>query len=156
MPPSDRQLILLARIDDCYRALSGHRLYCPDTIADRYRWLHTHAPYAILAHDAGTDPVFFYANRCALNCFKYSEREMLSLPSRLSAGPSDRTERQRLLETVTRNGLTGGYSGPRVDKLGNSFLIHDGEIWQLGFGSAAGWGQAALFWPSPRQTVALD
>ncbi|MBB6368569.1 MEKHLA domain-containing protein [Xanthomonas sp. PPL568] len=155
MPPSAPQTTLLARIDDCYRALSGHDLYCPDAIADRYHWLHAQAPYAILAHDASADPVFFYANRCALRCFKYSEDEMLALPSRLSAAPANRAERQRLLDAVAQRGIADGYSGQRVDKQGNRFVIHDGEVWQLGFGSSAGWGQAALFWPSPRHTVVL-
>ncbi|AVG78575.1 MEKHLA domain-containing protein [Pantoea ananatis] len=147
-------LTLLKRIDERYRSLTGHGLYCPHDIDDRYQWLHEQAPYSILAHSTAADPVFVYANRCALNCFKYSAEEIRQLPSRLSAGPFDREARQRLLDIVRRDGIATGYSGPRVDKQGKSFIIYDGEVWQSDGRDEAGWGQAALFWPSPRHALA--
>lgn len=150
----ETQLALLKHIDERYRSLTGRRLYCPEDVDDRYLWLHEHAPYSILAHSNAADPVFVYANRCALSCFKYSLEEILQLPSRLSAGPSDREARQRLLDIVRRDGIATGYSGPRVDKQGKSFIIYEGEVWQSEEGDEAGWGQAALFWPSPRNTLA--
>lgn len=144
-------LAILKRIDECYTALSGEGLFCPEDVEDRYLWLHQEAPYSILAHGRGPDPIFMYANHCALNCFKYSREEMLQLPSRLSAGPSDRAELQVLLDAVTREGIAKNYTGPRVDQQGNSFIIYDGEVWQLGRGTNDTWGQAALFWPVPRK-----
>jgi len=143
-------LALLKKIDACYHQLTGEGLYCPADVEDRYLWLHEQAPYSILAHGRGPDPIFMYANHCALHCFKYSREEMLQLPSRLSAGPSDRAARQVLLDTVTRDGIAKNYTGPRVDQQGNSFIIYDGEVWQLGRDSGDLWGQAALFWPVPR------
>ncbi|NQS85537.1 MEKHLA domain-containing protein [Pantoea allii] len=151
---TENQLALLQRIDERYRALTGRGLYCPDEHVDRYLWLHEHAPYSILAHSSEADPVFVYANRCALSCFKYSLEEMLQLPSRLSAGPSDREARQHLLDIVKRDGIATGYSGPRVDKQGKSFIIYEGEVWQSDRDAEAGWGQAALFWPCPRNGMA--
>ncbi|WP_054633651.1 MEKHLA domain-containing protein [Pantoea stewartii] len=148
---SEQQIALLKRIDDRYRMLTGNGLYCPEHIADRYRWLHEDAPYSILAHNREADPVFVYANRCALDCFHYSLAEMLQLPSRLSAGPADRAERQRLLDSVRRNGIATDYSGPRVNKQGETFTIYEGEVWQSEE-HEADWGQAALFWPRPRQS----
>ncbi|MEQ4512873.1 MEKHLA domain-containing protein [Dickeya zeae] len=146
-------LALLRRIDECYRALNGKELYCPEDVEDRYLWLDQAAPYSILAHSSTSDPVFIYANQCALRCFKYSYEEMLQLPSRLSASPADRAERQKLLDIVTRDGIAKNYTGPRVDKQGNTFTIYDGEVWQLGYNSGNVWGQAALFWPVPRKNI---
>jgi hypothetical protein len=141
----------LKKIDQCYKQLTGQGLFCPEEVEDRYQWLHNEAPYSILAHGRGPDPVFFYANQCTLNCFKYSPEEMVQLPSRLSAGPMDRAERQLLLDTVTRDGIAKILQGPRVDKFGETFIINDVEVWQLGFNTDDVWGQAALFWPFPRQ-----
>ena len=59
----------------------------------------------LLAHDGGTDPRFIYANNAAQSCFEYDWAEMTSLRSRFSAGPSDREERQRLLDAVSRQGF---------------------------------------------------
>ncbi|NKI75606.1 MEKHLA domain-containing protein [Dickeya sp. CFBP 2040] len=146
---TEERLALLKRIDECYEAVNGKRLFCPESIEDRYLWLDQQAPYSILAHGGGTDPIFIYANNCALRCFKYSHEEILRLPSRLSASPSDRAERQKLLDIATRDGIAKNYTGPRVDKHGNFFTIYDGEVWQLGYNSDNVWGQAALFWPVP-------
>ncbi len=137
---------LIRQINDCYYRLSGQPLYAPPTIADVDQWLHHEAPYGILAHNADADPRFIYANRQALASFKYSPEEILAVPSRLSASEIDRPERQRMLEIVLRDGIVHNYSGPRVDKFGNSFQIYDGVVWQLRNPDGEVWGQAALFW----------
>ncbi|SRR5258708_5168625 len=142
---------LIAQIDECFRALTGEHLPCPPGIPDRYQWLHEHAPYSILAHNAEADPHFIYANRYALACFKYTAEEMLSLPSRLSAVAQDRAQRERLLQDVTHDGIAYNYTGPRVDKYENRFMIYDGIVWQLQSGQGVVWGQGALFWTSEQE-----
>lgn len=67
------------------------------------QWLYRDAPFAVLAHDGGSDPCFIYANRTAQTCFGYSWSELIGLPSRLSAEAPERAERQRLLEAVGAN-----------------------------------------------------
>jgi hypothetical protein len=94
------------------------------------RWLYHEAPFAVLAHGTEHDPQFTYANKAAQVCFEYSLEELLALPSRLSAEPTDRAERQRLLDRVARNGFLAGYNGIRIAKSGRHFVIEDGIIWE--------------------------
>ena len=109
------------------------------------RWLYHKAPFAVLAHGTDRDPCFIYANRAAQACFEYSYEEFLGLPSRLSAEPTDRAERQRLLDQVASNGFLAGYSGIRVAKSGRRFLIEDGLVWELIDREGLRHGQAATF-----------
>lgn len=137
---------LLRQIDASFYKLSGGRLYGPPGIPDIHRWLHEEAPYGILAHNTEADPHFIYANHHALSSFKYTPAEILEVPSRLSASEQDRQERQRMLQVVLRDGIVYNYSGPRVDKHGNSFTIYEGIVWQVRGINDEVLGQAALFW----------
>lgn len=143
---SEKWYELIREIDNCFLALNGSNLPCPDDVTNRYEWLHEKANYSILAHNNGDDPVFIYANQYALACFKYSQEEILGLPSKFSASASNRELRELLLKEVTQNGIAYNYSGERVDKFGNSFTISDGIIWQLKNDEKKVWGQAAIFW----------
>jgi hypothetical protein len=109
------------------------------------RWLYEQAPFAVLAHDGSNDPKFTYANTCAQACFGYDWDEIIKLPSRLSAGPADRAERQLLLDAVARQGFMSGYRGVRVAKSGRRFLIEDGIVWELIDAEGLRHGQAAAF-----------
>ncbi|UUE35918.1 MEKHLA domain-containing protein [Pectobacterium aroidearum] len=147
-------LTLLEKIDSCYLALNGAELPSPVGLPDRYRWLHEQAPYSVLAQGAGDDPHFIYANRFALDCFGYSEAEMLALPSRLSAEASLQPARQQFLESVSQQGIAYGYTGIRVRKNGQTFPIYGGVVWQLRHQNDVSWGIAALFWREEHQRPA--
>jgi PAS domain-containing protein len=108
-------------------------------------WLYAQASHPVLAHNADPDPRFIYANRVAQTAFEYDWDEITALPSRLSAEPVDREERQRLLDSVARHGFATGYSGIRIAKSGRRFLIEDGVVWQLIDRDGAVRGQAATF-----------
>jgi hypothetical protein len=108
-------------------------------------WLHSHAPFAVVAHNTGPDPRFIYANRVAQACFEYSWEEFIGLPSRLSAEAPARAERQALLDAVAKNGFMTGYRGVRVAKSGRRFLIEDGLIWELIDEEGVRHGAAATF-----------
>lgn len=146
--PSSELIDLIQRIDSAYRQWMGGGLPGPQaaTADQHFLWLHQQAPYSLLAHGGGVDPVFIYANHCAQQCFGYSFDEFIALPSRLSASPVDRAERQQLLDKTTRQGIAQGYQGLRVDKFGNAFTIYDCAVWQI-----PGGGQGALFWPQPKR-----
>ena len=103
------------------------------------------APFAVLAHDPSEDPKFIYANSCAQACFEYDWDEITKLPSRLSAEPADRAERQTLLDAVARHGFMSGYRGIRVAKSGRRFVIEDGIVWELIDADGRRHGQAATF-----------
>lgn len=144
---------ILSEIDACFAHFHGSALPIPENVSDRYQWLHELAPYAILAHDASSDPHFIYANHAALKYFNYTQQEFMALPSKLSAKEGGREERQRLLDDVTQHGIAYGYTGIRVDKMNQPFVIRDGIVWQLvplpSTLNQAPWGQGALFYVDP-------
>ena len=136
-------IALYELISGSYRRLTG-ALLAP--CGQGALWLYRDAPFALLAHDESADPRFTYANLTAQSCFEYSWSEMIGMPSRLSAGPADRAERQRLLDAVGRDGLVRDYRGLRIAKSGRRFWIEDGVLWQLTDEQGARRGQAALFY----------
>ncbi len=104
-----------------------------------------HAPFVVLAHDTEPDPVFFYANRAAQEVFALSWAQLVRLPSRLSAEPLAREERQRLLDRVAAWGFIDDYAGVRVSASGQRFRITGATVWTLVDEQAARVGQAAAF-----------
>jgi PAS domain-containing protein len=108
-------------------------------------WLYHHAPFVVLAHDTGVDPRFIYANTAAQACFGYDWDEFMTLPSRLSAEPDLREERQAALEKVARDGFIADYGGIRIAKSGRRFRISGAVVWQLIDGDGVLHGQAATF-----------
>ena len=112
--------------------------------AEQAAWLFT-APFAIVSHGDSLDPIFNYANRTALELFEYSWLEFTALPSRLSAEPLHRAERERLLETVTRQGYIADYRGVRIARSGRRFRIEGAIVWNLLDERGERCGQAAIF-----------
>lgn len=104
-----------------------------------------HAPFAVLAHESAPDPVFFYANLQAQHLFEMTWQEMVALPSRLSAEPLAREERQRLLDRVSSQGYIDDYTGIRISKTGKRFLIENATVWNLLAPDGNVVGQAATF-----------
>ncbi|MEG6509956.1 MEKHLA domain-containing protein [Methyloligella sp. 2.7D] len=131
-----------ALLTGSYARLVGRPLVAP---GQGPAWLYDAAPFAVLAHDTQADPHFVYANKAAQRCFEYGWEEIVGLPSRLSAEPQERAERQRLLDAVTQDGFVTGYRGVRIAKSGRRFFIEDGLIWQLFDEAGIYRGQAATF-----------
>ncbi|TCJ12291.1 MEKHLA domain-containing protein [Parasulfuritortus cantonensis] len=103
------------------------------------------APFVVLAHDAGADPVFFYANLTAQRLFELAWADFVRLPSRHSAEPVAREERQRLLDRVAGQGYIDDYAGVRVSATGRRFRIADARVWNLLGADGRAVGQAAAF-----------
>lgn len=143
---------LLHLIDQSFFMLSGQLLPSEkkETDVERLEWLNNQAPYAILAHNNKEIPNFIYANQFAVSCFKYTEDEILSLPSYLSAAPDNQAERNKILDQVQANNIAFNYNGMRLTKFNESFAINDGVIWKV-FENDEVIGQAALFWLSDQQ-----
>ena len=108
-------------------------------------WLYYFAPACVVAHNTDADPRFIYANKSAQTCFEYDWDVFTDLPSRLSAGPSDRAERQRLLDRVSEHGFITDYRGLRIARSGHRFMIEDGVVWNLIDRGGILRGQAATF-----------
>lgn len=146
---------ILHLIDQSFFHLSGHLLPSPKEEAgtERLEWLNDHAPYALLAQNNKEIPHFIYTNKFAVSCFKYTEEEMLSTPSYLSASSEGQMERNKILEQVQLNHIAFDYSGIRLTKFNEPFTIHDGIIWKIFEHGDHGEliGQAALFWLNEQQ-----
>ena len=127
------------------RTVGGEPAFLEPGVRPSADWLYQHALHPVLAHNTDPDPRFIYANKAAQAAFEYDWDEITLLPSRLSAEPIDREERQRLLDAVARHGFAAGYSGVRIAKSGRRFLIEDGVVWQLIDRDGAVRGQAATF-----------
>lgn len=89
------------------------------------------APFALVSHGIEADPIFNFANRKALDIFGYTWESFTVLPSRLSAEPMAREERQYLLDQVTTKGYIDDYSGVRIASDGRRFRIVNAVVWNL-------------------------
>ncbi|MFM8604011.1 MAG: MEKHLA domain-containing protein [Cyanobium sp.] len=113
------------------------------------------AAVVVLAHDGadpGEDPGprLIYANRAALRLWRRSWGEMVGMPSRLTAEPSERAGRALALASVQPQRAITDYSGIRVDSRGRRFRIRGARVWSVpdSPGSPDGQdhgGQAAAF-----------
>jgi len=104
-----------------------------------------HAPFVVLSHNTAPDPILNYANRAGLNLFQVTWEELMTLPSRRTAEPSEQVERERLLATVARQGYIDNYRGVRMTKSGSRFLIERATVWNLLDEKGGHYGQAAMF-----------
>ena len=103
------------------------------------------ADFVLLSHDTEADPRFTYANRAAQELFGYPWEAFVGLPSRLSAEPVAREERERLLRRVAEQGFIDDYAGVRVARTGQRFLIEQAVVWNLCDAQQTLCGQAACF-----------
>lgn len=105
------------------------------------------APFVVLASAGppGTDQLFAYANRAALELFEASWHELVGQPSSTSAEPIHRAERSRILDQVTCRGFIEHYSGIRVSCTGRRFRILRATVFNLLDDSGSYVGQAATF-----------
>jgi hypothetical protein len=149
MEPEDAETFLaasagarLALIAESYHRLTGRDRFGDAPLAAASLWT---APFALLAHGAEADPIFFYGDRLALELFEMSPEQLVRTPSRLSAEPGDRSERARLLDEVSRRGFIEDYAGVRVSKHGRRFRIEQATVWNLVDSEGAIHGQAAAF-----------
>lgn len=138
---ADRAALIVAS----YRRLTGRDLLDPALdAADAARALYM-APFAVLAHDAGADPLFTYANLTAQRLFEMPWASIVGLPSRQSAEPLARAERQRLLDAVAACGYIDDYVGVRTSSSGRRFRVEGATVWNLIDATGAYRGQAACF-----------
>ena len=103
------------------------------------------APRVIVAHGIETDPIFFYGNQLALGLFELGFAEFTQLPSRYSAEPLLREERDALLTRVRDHGFIDDYAGVRVSASGRRFRIQQATVWNLLDERGRRHGQAATF-----------
>ena len=104
-----------------------------------------YAPFVVLSHDSGSDPLLNYANEAGLHLFELTWEELIALPSRLTAEPLHRDQRARLLGRVTKHGYIDDYTGVRISRTGRRFFIEQATVWNVRDEQGAHYGQAATF-----------
>jgi hypothetical protein len=123
---------------DSYQRLLGKPLAeSPQAILD--------APFVVVSHGTETDPIFNFGNPTALALFELSYADFTQLPSRKSAEPLERSERQRLLDRVTRYGFIDDYEGIRISSTGRRFTVKNAVVWNVIDAEGIHRGQAATF-----------
>jgi len=103
------------------------------------------APFVVLSHGTESDPIFNYANQTAMKLFEMNWATITALPSRKSAEPMNRAERDRLLAAVAKQNFIDDYSGVRISSTGRRFFIPKAIVWNLVDDHGERCGQAATF-----------
>ena len=134
----------VAAIATSYQRLLGHRLVESGDDVVQALW---EAPQVILAHGTQPDPLFYFGNKAALDCFETDLESLLAMPSRLSAEALLRAERQALLDRVAEHGFIDDYAGVRISAKGRRFRIVNAVVWTVSDEAGVRIGQAASFTP---------
>lgn len=151
LPPSDADRATmaasaggrLALIAESFARLAGRPLV--DAAGEDLEAALWSAPRTIVAHGSEDDPLFFYGNARALELFAMSARVFIGMPSRESAEPALRGERQALFARLERDSIVEDYSGVRVAADGRRFRIEQAQVWNLIDRAGSRHGQAATF-----------
>lgn len=103
------------------------------------------APFVVVSHDSQADPILNYGNRVALALWAMDWEEFSRTPSRHTAEPVDRAERERMLAEADARGFFADYRGVRISKNSRRFLVEDAIVWNLVDAEGRKCGQAATF-----------
>jgi hypothetical protein len=103
------------------------------------------APFVVVSHSVELDPILNYGNQTALDLWELSWDQFIKTPSRFTAEPNDRSERERLLRQVKTNGCFDGYRGVRISSTGKRFLVEEAVVWTVIDSTRQPIGQAATF-----------
>lgn len=130
---------------ESYHRLTGLELVDPGLRGHERSQALFEAPFVVASHDTQADPVFNYANRAALELWETTWAAFTAMPSRLSAEPVAREEREGLLARVKIHGYVDDYQGVRISSRGRRFLIRRATVWNVIDSSGVYRGQAVMF-----------
>ena len=122
---------------DSYARFAGRPLCAAEELFE--------ADFVVLSHGLQDPPILWYGNRAALQLWERSWAEFTRMPSRETAEPDAREVRAQFLAEVAAKGFTSGYTGVRVSKSGQRFLIRDAFVWNVLDAEGRRLGQAATF-----------
>lgn len=133
------------RLLDSHRHWTGRdlieRIGEADVQADRL----FHSPFVVVSHGAEADPILNYGNQVALDLWAMTWDQLVQTPSRLTAEPVNRAEREGILEQAKVQGYFDSYRGVRVTSTGRRFLVENALIWNVVDAEGKPVGQAATF-----------
>jgi MEKHLA domain len=104
------------------------------------------ASAVVVSHGVEADPILNYGNQTALDLWELSWAQFSKTPSRLTAEPDDRAERERMLTQARAKGYYDGYRGVRISSTGKRFLVERALIWTVIDPDGRPIGQAATFY----------
>ncbi len=133
------------RLRYTFHALTGRDLIDPALSPEAGAEALFHAPFVVLSHDTAPDPILTYGNQAALKLFALTWDALTHMPSRYTAEAPNRAERARLLGEVATRGFIDDYSGVRIARTGQRFLIERATVWNLTDEEGQPCGQAAMF-----------
>jgi len=103
------------------------------------------APFVVLSHGTEADPVLHYGNAAALALWERDWDAFTAMPSRYTAEPMLREERDAFLRKVAERGYVDDFAGIRVSATGRRYRIRGGAVWNLIDEAGQYRGQAAAF-----------
>ncbi|WP_421783359.1 MEKHLA domain-containing protein [Kiloniella litopenaei] len=118
------------RLIDSFKAVTGKDLIKLDKEKSWGRQLFE-APFVVVSHNGGADPVLNYGNLIALNLWEMSWDDFTKTPSRKTAEPEFRDDRAIMLRQAKEKGYFDNYRGIRISSKGKRFLIEEAIIWTV-------------------------
>lgn len=103
------------------------------------------SPFVVVSHGLQEDPTLNYGNRAALALWEMTWDELTQTPSRLTAEPLARLEREQMLYRASQHGFINDYRGIRISKTGKRFLVDGAIVWNVVDSQGRQQGQAATF-----------
>ncbi len=130
---------------DSFRHWTGRELIERTGGADAQAHRLFAAPFVVVSHGTEPDPILNYGNRRALELWEADWHQFTKTPSRLTAEPVNRAERERLLAQASARGFIEDYSGIRITVTGRRFIVEQALVWTVIDGEGNPRGQAATF-----------
>ncbi|MDX2255372.1 MAG: MEKHLA domain-containing protein [Pseudanabaenaceae cyanobacterium bins.39] len=103
------------------------------------------ADFVLVSHGTEVDPVLNYGNQKALDLWQMDWHTFTQTPSRYTAEPMERADREQLLAQAKSQGYINNYRGVRIASNGDRFYIDQAIIWNVVDATGQLWGQAATF-----------
>ena len=103
------------------------------------------APFPVLSHNTAADPVLTYGNLAAQSLWEMDWEQLTAMPSRLTAEPAHRGQRDAMFAEMRAKGFISNYTGVRISALGRRFEIRNAIIWPLLGADGGKLGEAATF-----------
>jgi len=101
--------------------------------------------FALVSHNGAKDPILNYGNQFALKLWEMIWDDFIKTPSKKTAEFNERTDRDKLLKIVSKQGYIDQYEGVRISSKGKRFLIKNATIWNVSDENGCLIGQAAYF-----------
>jgi hypothetical protein len=133
------------RLLDSFRRWTGRDLVEREGAPSEQAGTLFFATVVVVSHGLQRDPILNYGNRAALELWETDWQTLTQTPSRLTAEPHNRPERERMLAHATEHGFVENYHGIRISLTGRRFDVEDALVWNVIGPDGGRCGQAAAF-----------